>query len=60
MLKYILGVVFGRSSNFCGLLVYQRSGDRAVGSEGFCLTPVIICLFLVAGVVYVGDASVSS
>jgi hypothetical protein len=26
--------------------------------EAFCLTPVIACLFLVAGVVYVGDASV--
>jgi hypothetical protein len=26
--------------------------------EAFCLTPVIACLFFVAGVVYVGDASV--
>jgi hypothetical protein len=24
--------------------------------EAFCLTPVIACLFFVAGVVYVGDA----
>jgi hypothetical protein len=28
-------VVFGRSSKFCGLLVHQRRGDRAVGSGGF-------------------------
>jgi hypothetical protein len=27
--------------------------------EAFCLTPVIACLFFVANVVYVGDASVS-
>jgi hypothetical protein len=28
-----------------GLLIHQRRGDRAVGSEGFCFTPVIIaCL----------------
>jgi hypothetical protein len=27
--------------------------------EAFCLTPVIACLFFGAGVVYVGDASVS-
>jgi hypothetical protein len=27
--------------------------------EAFCLTPVIACLFFMASVVYVGDASVS-
>jgi energy-coupling factor transporter transmembrane protein EcfT len=27
--------------------------------EAFCLMPVIACLFFVASVVYVGDASVS-
>jgi hypothetical protein len=26
--------------------------------ESFCLTPVIACLFFMAGVVYVGDASI--
>jgi hypothetical protein len=35
----------GWSSKFFGLLIQQRRGDRAVGSGGFCLTPVIIaCL----------------
>jgi hypothetical protein len=35
----------GWSSKFFGLLIYQRRGDRVVGSEGFCLSPVIIaCL----------------
>jgi hypothetical protein len=35
----------GWSSKFCGLLIHQRRGDRAVGSGGFCLSPVIIaCL----------------
>jgi hypothetical protein len=30
---------------FFGLLIHQRRGDRAVGSGGFCLSPVIIaCL----------------
>jgi hypothetical protein len=34
-----------RSSKFCGLLIHQRHRDRAVGSRGFCLSPVIIaCL----------------
>jgi hypothetical protein len=37
MLKYIFVVVFGRSSKFCGLLIYQRRVDRAVGSGGFVL-----------------------
>jgi hypothetical protein len=33
---------------------------RAVGSGGFfCFSPVIACLFFVAGVVCVGDASVT-
>jgi hypothetical protein len=66
----------GRSSKFCGLLIHQRRGDRAVGSGGFCFSPVIASLFFVASVlymlemqvsllrswcvVYVGDASVSS
>jgi hypothetical protein len=27
--------------------------------EAFCLTPVIVCLFFVASVVYVGDTNVS-
>jgi hypothetical protein len=35
MLKYIFVVVFGRSYNVCGLPVYQRSGDQALGSGGF-------------------------
>jgi hypothetical protein len=35
----------GWYSNFFGLLIHQRRGDRAVGSGGFCLSPVIIaCL----------------
>jgi hypothetical protein len=29
---------FGWSSKFCGLLIHQRRGDRAVGSGGFCLS----------------------
>jgi hypothetical protein len=49
----------GWSSKFFGLLIHQRRGDRAVGSGGFCLSPVIIaCLtyihihsFLYCGVV---------
>jgi hypothetical protein len=35
----------GWSSKFCGLLIHQRRGDRAVGSGGFCLTLVIACYF---------------
>jgi hypothetical protein len=57
MLKYIV-LVFGRSSNFCGLPVYQPSGIELWAVEAFCLMPVIVCLFFVAGVVCVGDASV--
>jgi hypothetical protein len=35
----------GGPPKFFGLLIYQRRGDRAVGSGGFCLTPAIIaCL----------------
>jgi hypothetical protein len=34
----------GWSSKFFGLLMHQRRGDRAVGSGGFCLSPVIVCL----------------
>jgi hypothetical protein len=35
----------GWSSKFFGLLIHQRRGDQAVGSGGFCLSPVIIaCL----------------
>jgi hypothetical protein len=45
---------------FCGLLVDQRRVDQAVGSGGFFLRLLLFCLFFVAGVVYVGDASVSS
>jgi hypothetical protein len=30
--------------SFFGLLNHQRRGDRAVGSGGFCLSPVIACL----------------
>jgi hypothetical protein len=50
---------FGRSSKFCGLLIHQRRGDRAVGSGGF-LSYACYCLSLLSGwcVVYVGDASV--
>jgi hypothetical protein len=41
----ILSCWSGWSSKFFGLLIHQRRGDRAVGSGGFCLTPVIIaCL----------------
>jgi hypothetical protein len=32
----------GGPLSFFGLLIHQRRGDRAVGSEGFCLSPVII------------------
>jgi hypothetical protein len=32
----------GWSSKLFGLLIHQRHGDRAVGSGGFCLSPVII------------------
>jgi hypothetical protein len=59
MLKYILVVVFGRSSNFCGLPIHQRRGDRAVGSGGFCLTPVIACLFFVVDVLSMLEMQVS-
>jgi hypothetical protein len=48
----------GWSSKFFGLLIHQRRGDRAVGSGGFWLSPVIACLFFVASVVYVGNVSV--
>jgi hypothetical protein len=35
----------GWPSEFFGLLIHQRNGDRAVGSGGFCLSPVTIaCL----------------
>jgi hypothetical protein len=35
----------GWSSKFFGLPIHQRRGDQAVGSGGFCLSPVIIaCL----------------
>jgi hypothetical protein len=40
----------GGPPKFCSLLIHQRRGDRAVGSGGFCLTPVIVCLFFMAGV----------
>jgi hypothetical protein len=51
MLKYILVVVFGRSSKFCGLPVYQRRGDLSCGQwRLLCFSPVIACLFFVAGV----------
>jgi hypothetical protein len=51
MLKYILVVVFGRSSNVCGLPAYQRSGDLSCGQwRLFCFSPVIACLVFVAGV----------
>jgi hypothetical protein len=51
---------FGRPSKFCGLPVYQRRGDLSCGQwRLFCFLPVIARLFFVAGVVYVGDASVS-
>jgi hypothetical protein len=48
----------GWSSKFCGLLIHQRCGDRAVGSEGF-LSYACYCLSLLRGwcVVYVSDAS---
>jgi hypothetical protein len=36
------------------------ANPSAVGSGGFCLSPVIACLFFVPSVVYVGDASVFS
>jgi hypothetical protein len=32
----------GGPPSFFGLLIHQRHGNRAVGSGGFCLTPVII------------------
>jgi hypothetical protein len=38
---YLLMVVEW-SSEFFGLLIHQRRGDLAVGSGGFCLSPVII------------------
>jgi hypothetical protein len=43
---------------FCGLLVYQRRGDRAVGIGGF-LSYACYCLSLPRGwcVVYVGNAT---
>jgi hypothetical protein len=43
--------------HFCGLLIYQRRGNRAVGSGGF-LSYACYCLSLLRGwcVVYVGDA----
>jgi hypothetical protein len=49
----------GWSSKFCGLLIHQRSGDRAVGSGGF-LSYACYCLSLPRGwcVAYVGGASV--
>jgi hypothetical protein len=34
----------GWSSKFFGLLIHQRRSDRAVGSGGFCLSPVIIAV----------------
>jgi hypothetical protein len=41
---YLLMVVWVVLQVF-GLLIHQRRGVRAVGSGGFCLTPVIIaCL----------------
>jgi hypothetical protein len=41
---YILMVVW-EVLQFFGLLIHQRRGNRAVGSGGFCLSPVIIaCL----------------
>jgi hypothetical protein len=49
----------GWSSKFCGLLIHQRRGDRAVGSGGFCLTPVIACLFFVAGLLSMLEMQVS-
>jgi hypothetical protein len=36
----------GWSSKLFGLLIYQRRGDRAVDSGGFCLSPVIRVIFL--------------
>jgi hypothetical protein len=38
---YLLMVVWVVLQVFC-LLIHQRRGDRAVGSGGFCLSPVII------------------
>jgi hypothetical protein len=45
---------------FCGMLIHQRRGNRAVGSGGF-LFYACYCSSLLRGwcVVYVGDASVS-
>jgi hypothetical protein len=34
----------GGPTRFFGLVIHQRRGDRAVGSGGFCLSPVIVCL----------------
>jgi hypothetical protein len=65
MLKYSRGVSIcisswwsEWSSKFCGLLVHQPRGDRAVGSGGF-LSFACYCLSLLRGwcVVYVGDAT---
>jgi hypothetical protein len=40
---YLLMVVWVVLQVF-GLLIHQRRGDRAVGSGGFCLSPVIAYL----------------
>jgi hypothetical protein len=54
MLKYqeewtlfIYGVFVSPRGGLGGLLIDQRRGDRAVGSAGFCLTPVIAFDFIV-------------
>jgi hypothetical protein len=61
MLKYILVVVFGRSSNFFGLPVYQRSDDPSCGQwRLFCFSPVIAYLFFVAGVLSMLEMQVSA
>jgi hypothetical protein len=55
MLKYLRGGL-GGPPIFFGLPVYQRRGDPSCGQwRLFCFSPVIACLFFVAGVVYVGD-----
>jgi hypothetical protein len=36
----------GGPPRFFGLLIRQRRGDRAVGSGGFCLKPVITLFLL--------------
>jgi hypothetical protein len=58
MLKYLHGGLGGPPS-FVACQSISVVVIELWAVEAFCLTPVIACLFFVAGVVCVGDASVS-